>query len=1379
MLSAALIMEPVAGTAVYAQEDDAEISIQAENAETVSEEGREDAETVSEEATEDEQIASEEATEDVSEPDDENEQSDVDAEEAARELEETNQSETGDSGDSDTDNTDVTDSDQQTAEKEQEESSLQKFTGMPETYTLTASQMEEKAVLADSVEDLNEEDEGEEYVEGQIMTITDSRKEAEMIAEAYNAEIVSYENDLLVMELDEDTSVCDAVDAAASEETNLPAVWPNYYRTIYEEADVSLDVETGDPYLNPESSRYQWYQTTIGAAYAWAEGYTGTGVKVAVLDTGVLETHEDLSVNVKGSYNESSDSSATDGHGHGTHVAGIIAAVQGNGKGGAGVAPEAEIYSIKVMNNNGKGSDDQIIQGIKQAIALNVDVINMSLGGPRYNGAMDTVVTEAYNAGIAVFVSAGNDGVSTKNYPACYEHSICVAATDSGNGRATFSTYGSWVDLSAPGVSIYSTYKNSTSSYTALSGTSMACPVAAGEAAVILGSGMITAGGSERVDALLGIMKKNTIKVDSSGMGAGITSLTKVFGLATETAKPDAPAITFTTAADGQSVTVMMKAQGTTSLYYTTDGTNPVWKDGVIGDTTMDAEGSTAEITLDCSRAAKGTVKAIAVNASGVTSSVTSKTYTLKPWVTDITISGVAQVEQGKSIQLAAAVTPTYAANKKVTWTVKTQDGNVVDSAKLKIDAKGKLTATAQAEAGTYIVTAAAADAGAKVSEPYMIQVIETGTAIQGLSFDRDVEKVLWMTKDEANPALSLASRLTAKVKDVTTGQAVSVKADTLGERVTWISSRPAVATVDAAGKITAVAAGTTTITAKANDNSGKKAAVTITIKQAVTDIAIKTDQGQEGELFTLAAGKSKTLKAAVNVGGQKPAISKVTWSIVPAFSVVGSTGVSINPATGKITAKAGATEGIYTVTASAADGQGATALQKVQIYGGAISSIQLNKGENKVTLYTTNVSEDKPNTKTITATIKGTAGFNAGAYTVTSSSEAIVTAEETAGNDGTVSIKLTATGTKYGTAKVVIAATDGSGKKAVCTVRVSSSAAKVEIDEKNAESGNLKKVKKLSLFRSNTASSAAHEVMLYAKVEDVQGNSLTAYTVKSSNENLVKVTKIDYSTGAVALSSAGSRATGKAVITLASDDGSRKATCTVSVVNPVSKISISSKTITKSGGSSYNMALIPGKSLQLRTNVETGYGVVSDKGVIWSVKDSSGNDAQGNGVSISSSGKITAAKDETSNKDATDDIYPYYNKIYTVTATAKDGSGVSANYKIKIVRPATYVALTDTSSTDRIETSTIWAFPVTDDVDGKQQFYTLGIDTDVTGGYVSVSSSNSKVLELAVSGSTLYLTGRKPGTVTVTLQATDGSGVKAKYRIQVMSQKEYEKKYG
>jgi len=224
-----------------------------------------------------------------------------------------------------------------------------------------------------------------------------------------------------------------------------------------------------------------WGIERILAPLAWGTS-TGAGVKVAILDTGIDLDHPDLRLNIAGGVNTINPRKAPeDDNGHGTHVAGIVAAVD-NTIGVVGVAPQAKLYAIKALDRTGSGYLSDIIEGLQWCVAQGMKVVNMSLGTTYNVPSFSDAVKAVYNAGIVQVAAAGNSSGPT-NYPAAYPEVISVAATDSNNVRAPWSCYGK-IDLAAPGVSIFSTYKGD--SYATMSGTSMASPHVAGVVALRL-----------------------------------------------------------------------------------------------------------------------------------------------------------------------------------------------------------------------------------------------------------------------------------------------------------------------------------------------------------------------------------------------------------------------------------------------------------------------------------------------------------------------------------------------------------------------------------------------------------------------------------------------------------------------------------------------------------------------------------------------------------------------------------------------------------------------------------------------------------------------------------------------------------------------------
>lgn len=211
-------------------------------------------------------------------------------------------------------------------------------------------------------------------------------------------------------------------------------------------------------------------------------------VTVAVIDTGMDTKHPELKGRVLPAYNAMNPAGAPIKDVHGTHVAGIIGANANNDVGAHGVNPNVKILPIDVFGGEWGASDYTIAQGILYAIEKGAKVINMSLGGYFSSPILEEAVQKAIDAGITVVAAAGNEATDMYSIPAAYEGVISVGATDSKNQLAEFSNYGPSVDLVAPGVDVYSSIYDYTkgASFAELSGTSMASPVVAGVASLLL-----------------------------------------------------------------------------------------------------------------------------------------------------------------------------------------------------------------------------------------------------------------------------------------------------------------------------------------------------------------------------------------------------------------------------------------------------------------------------------------------------------------------------------------------------------------------------------------------------------------------------------------------------------------------------------------------------------------------------------------------------------------------------------------------------------------------------------------------------------------------------------------------------------------------------
>lgn len=255
-----------------------------------------------------------------------------------------------------------------------------------------------------------------------------------------------------------------------------------------------------------------WGVDRIDAELVWggAEGATdvlpdanaGAGVDVAVIDTGIDVGHPDLDDNYQGGWDfVHGDLVPDDENGHGTHVAGIITAGNNN-EGVIGVAPEANLWALKVFDNTGSGYYSDIIAAIGWCVDNEIEVANMSLGGIIRSRALQQACDNAYDAGVLLVAAAGNESSRQILYPAKYDSVIAVSATDVDDSLAWFSNFGRQIELAGPGVAILSTMPtyhvtlndppySLPQNYAALSGTSMATPHVSATAALVIAAGIL------------------------------------------------------------------------------------------------------------------------------------------------------------------------------------------------------------------------------------------------------------------------------------------------------------------------------------------------------------------------------------------------------------------------------------------------------------------------------------------------------------------------------------------------------------------------------------------------------------------------------------------------------------------------------------------------------------------------------------------------------------------------------------------------------------------------------------------------------------------------------------------------------------------------
>lgn len=977
---------------------------------------------------------------------------------------------------------------------------------------LSVSQIEEKELLRAHLDEIRDAVAGLDFAEGEILVSAESEEEALLYAAAFNGELLSY-NEQLATILVEDVKA--AVTKSADPENCLPPVWPNYLSSrpetdggddaaILEESAekeellgteapeevagsdpagserLGMVMTYSDPYLQVSNDHYQWHHELLDSNSAWHEGYTGSNVKVAILDTGIT-AHTELTAKIKGKAyyqvngtnkgmtktNNLSD--IVDKNGSGTHMAGVIAAIAGNNQGGCGIAPGVELYIGNICDPKTKEASTEslyyALQFARKDWYADIIVVGCTFYG--YNKQIDEQVRELYNDGCLIVCAAGDDGSNQLVYPAGYAKAVSVGAVAMDNRPTDTTNNNEKVRYSAPGYNVVATSKASSSAHEMRSGTPQAAACVAGVAAVLLSSGKVTGTGSEKVDHLLALIDRGCKK---SAMGRGTPNLAASLNIPASTLPPEPPVSTQPSqTVNAPSLTMKLQSETGTVIYYTLDGSTPAYKaDGTIVGNLWTTKSANFIINEEQK---KVLLKMIAVDTkNGQASKVATYTYEFKPPVTGITITAendIRKVVKGGSLKLNGSVTPLNAGNPKLRWDV------VNTPAGVGVDKNGKVTVSKNCDTGkikSVTIKATATDGSNKYAE---IQLAITDPAMTAV--------VKSITPSAKNVTVTAGDGTTC-IKNLSVAVLMTdgTTATSAAKYVSWYAKDPTVAAFTQSGNvltITGKSLGKTTLVGLATDGSNKRTQITVTVKQYVTKVTVSGPKGN-----VLQAGKKVTLSAALEPGG-KVSSKALRWRISdwPGKNqgvALNTTGVSVTPKGGTVSTSKKAVPGVYKFAATAADRGTVSSMDyTLTVTDKAVTKLELVKDgvvryEDRI-FRVTNIKNAKTETAFDIRLTGGTASQVAplSCVKVTNSNPKLVTvtAKDTS---KTVTVEAVGTGTGY--ANITVATTDGSALKKTFRVYVSNPATRLYLSLPNARSKYLVYGSSMKLVPSLVAENGA-----------------------------------------------------------------------------------------------------------------------------------------------------------------------------------------------------------------------------------------------------------------------------------------------------------------